>query len=205
MKKLLTTFFVLTLSCNAFAFEGNLSLSLTSNYVFRGITQTDDKAAVQANYQISQAEDAGFYAGIFASNVAQGAEVDVFGGFKFGLGNQNQFVIDIGAIEYMYTVQKPTFSHDSYVGLHYGMSYIKYNFGEEEARYLDLGTGFVIFGDAELLFHFGEVFSTAQDGNDISISLQKKFDRNLVGISATYEDKTPAKKSEVFAYISVDF
>jgi len=54
----------------------------------------------------------------------------------------------VGAIEYMYTVQKPTFSHDSYVGLHYGMSYIKYNFGEEEARYLDIGTGFVIFGDA---------------------------------------------------------
>jgi len=205
MKKILLSLSFLMLSSSVFAMEGDLSLSLTSNYIFRGITQTDDKAAVQANYQISQAEDAGFYAGGFASNVAEGAEVDIFGGFKFAFGNQNKFVIDVGAIEYMYTVQKPTFSHDTYVGLQYGMSYIKYNFGEEEARYLDIGTGFVIFGDAELLFHFGEVFSTAQDGNDFSISLQKKFARILLGVTATYEDKTPAKKSNTFAYITVDF
>ena len=192
-------------SITVFATERSLTLSLTSNYVFRGVSQTNDKAAVQANYQLSQAKDSGFYAGFYASNVAQGAEVDVFGGFKIGLGSQNQFVIDIGAVEYMYTINKPTFSHDSYIGLQYDMSYIKYYFGEYNALYLDLGTGFVVSGDLEFLLHFGEVFETAQNGNDISFTLQKDFDRTRLGLTATYEDKTALKESKLFAFVSIDF
>ena len=208
MKKLLLalTFFIIP-SLMVFATERTLSLSLTSNYVFRGDTQTNDKAAVQATYQLSQAEDSGFYAGFFVSNVAQGAEVDVFGGFKLGIGNQNKFIIDLGAVEYLYTDDNfAPISHEFYAGVQDEMSYLKYYFGENEATYLDIGTGFVVLGDMQLLLHFGEVFvATVPGGNDFSVTLQKDFGRTKLGLTATYEDKTAAKESEFFAFISVGF
>ena len=205
MKKSLLTLalFMIPFLC-AFATDRTISLSLTSNYVFRGETQTDDKAAVQAAYQLSQFKKSGFYAGFFASNVSKGAEVDIFGGWKLAFGRGDAFVLDLGAIEYMYTDNKPTFSHEFYTGVQYEASYIKYYLGEEEAGYLDIGTGFSIAGGMELLFHFGEVFATAQNGNDASVSLQKRFDSTIVGLTATYEDKTTTKESELFAFISID-
>lgn len=208
MKKslLILSFFIIP-SLSVIAAERTLSLTLTSNYVVRGETQTDDNAAVQANYQLSQSEDSGFYAGFFASNVAQGAEVDIFGGFKLAFGNQNKFIIDLGAVEYLYTDDNfAPISHEFYAGVQYEMSYLKYYFGENEATYLDIGTGFVVLGDMQLLLHFGEAFvATVPAGNDFSVSLQKDFGRTKLGLTATYEDKTATKESELFAFVSVAF
>lgn len=189
-----------------FASERELSLNLTSNYVFRGLTQTNDKAAVQTSYQLSKIKGSLFYAGFFASNVSQGAEVDIFGGLKLAFGKNDAFVMDLGAVEYLYTDNNfAPVSHEFYAGVQYDMSYLKYYFGEEEARYLDIGTGFNVFGDMSLLLHFGEVFATAQDGNDISITLQKEFSSTTLGLTATYQDKTAIKESELFAYLSIYF
>lgn len=205
MKKvLLALIFFIVPFLSTFATESTISLEVTSNYVIRGVTQTNDKTAIQAAYQVSQSDDLGFYTGIFASNVAKGTEVDIYGGLAFGSGDA--FVLDVGVIEYLYT--DTTFapaSHEFYIGMQYDKSYIKYYFGEEKARYLDIGTGFNILGGMDLLLHFGEVFSTAQDGNDFSVTLQKDFEAIRVGLTATYEDKTPAKESELFAYISTGF
>ena len=203
-KILLVLSFFMIPSLSLFAAERVLELTLTSNYVFRGDTQTNDKAAVQANYAWIQGEDAGFYAGFFASNVSQGAEVDVFGGFKLPLGN---LILDFGAIEYMYTDSNfKDFSHEFYASVQYDLTYLKYFFGENEATYLDIGTGFKVFADMELLVHYGEVFVAGNPGgNDYSVSLQKEFNSVNLGVTATYEDKAPTKDSEFFAFISVDF
>jgi uncharacterized protein (TIGR02001 family) len=191
---------------SVFAAESKLSLEVASNYVFRGITQTRDKSAIQAAYQVSQDEALGLYGGVFASNVSSGTEVDIYGGFAFAPASNNTLIFDIGAIEYLYTETAfAPASHESYIGMQYDMSYIKYYFGEENARYLDIGTGFNIFADMELLLHFGEVFSTAQNGNDFSVTLQKDFEIVRIGLTASYEDKTPTKESELFAYISTGF
>ena len=203
MKKILLPFFILIVSYNVSAVERSLSLSLVSNFVDRGVTQTDDKAAVQANYELSQAKDSGFYAGFFTSNVSRGALVSVFGGMKFSFGNK--VILDIGAAEYIYSDNKPTFSHEFYIGIEKDLSYAKYYFGENEARYLDLGTGFVIYSETELLFHFGQTSSSGQDGNDISVTLQKDFGSTTLGATLTHEDTTAAKDSKAFAYISIDF
>ncbi|MDH5396252.1 MAG: TorF family putative porin [Gammaproteobacteria bacterium] len=205
MKKLILFTLLFFTALSSFATERELSLTLTSNYVFRGVTQTADKAAVQANYQLSQNKDSGFYAGFFASNVSAGAEVDVFGGLKFKFGN-SALEMDIGAIEYLYTDNKfKDFYHELYAGLQYEKSYIKYYFGEKEARYLDIGTGFTVLGSLDLLLHFGEVFNSTDNGNDFSISLQKEFSSVVLGATATYEDKTVDKKSKLFAFIKKSF
>lgn len=188
------------------AAEQILDFSLTSNYVFRGLTQTSDKAAVQVDYQLSQKENNGFYVGAFASNVAKGAEVDIFGGYKFPLFKQSDFTVDVGGIEYLYTDSDfAPISHDIYAGLEYKNAYVKYYFGEEEALYLDMGAEFKLFSDTALLLHFGEVFKTTQNGNDFSLSLEKDFDGFIAGLTTTYEDKTASKESELFLYLSSGF
>lgn len=205
MKKipLISILFIFS-SFGAFAAEQTLSLALMSNYVIRGVTQTNDKTAIQAAYQVSQSDDLGFYAGIFASNVAKGTEVDVYGGLAFGRGDG--FILDVGAIQYLYTDSAfASDTHEIYVGIQYDKSYLKYYFGKDDAGYLDIGTGFNILGGIDLLLHFGEVSSTTQNGHDVSVTLQKDFEIIRVGLTATYEDKTPAKESELFAYISTAF
>ncbi len=207
MKKIL---FLLSLFIIPFvgsiADESTLTVGLTSNYIFRGLTQTEDKAAVQVNYQLSEIKNTGFYVGAFASNVAKGAEVDIFGGWKLAFGKDDAFILDLGAIEYLYTDDNfAPISHDLYAGVQYKKTYLKYYLGEEEALYLDIGTGFNIVGDIELLLHFGEVFATAQNGNDASVTLQKYFGSTKVGLAATYEDKTSNKKMKAFAFIYKEF
>jgi uncharacterized protein (TIGR02001 family) len=84
------------------AAEFSANIGATSNYVWRGVSQTDDAAAVSGG--LDYAHEKGFYAGTWASNVDfdddTTAEVDVYGGFAneldMGLG------YDLGVIYYWY-------------------------------------------------------------------------------------------------------
>lgn len=77
------------------------NIGATSNYVWRGVTQTDDRAAISGG--IDYAHDSGFYLGTWASNVDYGddttAEVDLYGGFANEVGALGY---DFGVIYYGY-------------------------------------------------------------------------------------------------------
>lgn len=85
------------------------NVTLTSDYVFRGITQTSGEPAIQGGLDYSHAS--GFYLGTWASNVSwledfQGyqsgsMEIDVYGGFRGDIGKTG-LTFDVGAIQYMY-------------------------------------------------------------------------------------------------------
>ena len=88
-------------------FTGNVGLF--SQYVFRGLTQTNQKPAIQGGFDYSH--EAGFYAGVWASNItwitdfsAPGSsyslEADTYLGWKFAL--PNDFGIDVGFLRYNY-------------------------------------------------------------------------------------------------------
>ncbi|MEM1106471.1 MAG: TorF family putative porin [Pseudomonadota bacterium] len=82
--------------------EGEFSgtLTLTSDYVFRGITQTDGAPTVQGSFD--WASDS-FYIGTWASGVDFGdgtsTEIDLYAGWTPSYGN---FDFDVGAIYYIY-------------------------------------------------------------------------------------------------------
>jgi len=77
------------------------NVAVTSDYVFRGFSQTDEEPALQGGVDLTF--DSGFYAGAWASNVDFGddtdAEVDLYGGFRTEAGG---FALDFGAIAYLY-------------------------------------------------------------------------------------------------------
>src|SRR5574343_1438133 len=88
-------------------FTGNMTLA--SNYIFRGISQSQNNPAIQGGFDY--AHSSGFYLGTWASNiswlsdgrsdVSSSVEVDIYGGFKntFGGGDWNY---DVGVLTYNY-------------------------------------------------------------------------------------------------------
>ena len=81
------------------AISGNVAL--TTDYAFRGISQTDQSPAVQGGLDLSAGD---FYLGTWASNINFGTgganlELDVYGGYKFAAGPVS---FDVGIIGYLY-------------------------------------------------------------------------------------------------------
>ncbi len=206
MKKLLLLISLLIMSIStAFAIDRTVTVALTSNYVFRGQTQTDDKLALQATYHAAQSENKGWYAGMFASNVAKGAEVDLYGGWRAPFGEPQEFAFDVGAVQYLYTdSQFAESTYELYGGLSYQTSYFRYFLGEH-SDYLDLTTSFYVLDEFGLELHYGRTFDLASDGNDIGATLQKDIKGYILGVSLTYEDVTPQNELEFFVTVSKDF
>ncbi|MFV2060141.1 MAG: TorF family putative porin [Gammaproteobacteria bacterium] len=206
MKKLvlLLAFFIISIS-NSFAIDRTVTVALTSNYVFRGQTQTDDKLAIQATYHAAQSKDKGWYAGMFASNVAKGAEVDLYGGWRAPFGEQQKLAFDVGAVQYLYTDSAFTEStYEIYGGISYETSYFRYFLGEN-SDYLDLSTSFYVLDEFGLELHYGRTFDLPNDGNDVGATLQKDIKGYLLAVSMTYEDVTAQNEFEFFVTVSKDF
>jgi uncharacterized protein (TIGR02001 family) len=81
-------------------FSGNVAL--TSDYVFRGVSQSDSEIAIQGGFDVTNDI---FYAGAWASSIDFGpaasgtVEVDVYGGVRPVLG---PVTLDFGVIGYLY-------------------------------------------------------------------------------------------------------
>jgi uncharacterized protein (TIGR02001 family) len=76
--------------------------ALTSNYIFRGLSQTRDRPAAQVT--VDAEHSSGFYVGAFVSNVAFAGtnarqEVDYSAGYRFALGDLK---LDVGGTYYSY-------------------------------------------------------------------------------------------------------
>jgi uncharacterized protein (TIGR02001 family) len=99
-----------------------VTLALTSDYVFRGISQTDSGPAVQGtiDYAYMFRDEIGIYAGIFGSNVdfdevsgpgvnRASAEFDFYGGVK---GTLAGITWQLGVIHYAYPGASPAANFD---------------------------------------------------------------------------------------------
>ena len=87
-------------AASAGEFSGDITV--VSDYVFRGVSQSDEDPAVQAG--LSYTFDSGFYLGTWASQVDFGSEtdfeVDLFAGYGFTLSDT--VAADIQVLRYVY-------------------------------------------------------------------------------------------------------
>ncbi|MDX9989211.1 TorF family putative porin [Thiothrix unzii] len=100
---LLTATLLGSLLISAQAVAGaSANIGATSNYIWRGVTQTQDAGAVQAG--IDYKAENGLYAGAWSSNVkfggVAGTELDVYAGYSKELASGLSY--DVGAIQYKY-------------------------------------------------------------------------------------------------------
>src|SRR4029078_2528628 len=86
------------------------NVGLYSQYIFRGLTQTDRKPAIQGGFDYGHSS--GFYVGTWASNISWlrdsaaysaggSGEFDFYGGFKGSIG-KSDFTYDVGTLYYYY-------------------------------------------------------------------------------------------------------
>lgn len=77
--------------------EVEMNVGVSSNYLWRGVTQSDNGASVSGG--IDYAADSGFYAGTWIGSLEGGTEVDLYGGFA---GEAGAISYDLGYIYYHY-------------------------------------------------------------------------------------------------------
>ncbi|MFO7602750.1 MAG: TorF family putative porin [Gammaproteobacteria bacterium] len=148
------------------AAELNANLGVTSNYIWRGLTQSNDTSAVSGGIDFSHQE--GFYAGTWVSSTtANQYEHDLYGGYGF---KASDIDLDVGFIQYRYPVTDPN----------------SYDFSEVyvNAKYLQFGAGAALTiskqgtGDDNDLYLYGSA----------DIELKKDLTLNLLVGNYSFDD-----------------
>lgn len=78
--------------------EVSANVAMSTDYIWRGVTQTAEDPAVSGGFDYSHAS--GAYVGTWGSNVAGGSEFDLYGGYSTDI--TDAVSVDVGFIRYMY-------------------------------------------------------------------------------------------------------
>ena len=194
--------------------ELTANVGVTSNYVFRGVTQTDDGPAVQGGVDFTH--DSGLYAGIWASNVEDntgdsGFEYDLYAGYNFKVNDKVAF--DIGYITYKYSGTNAfTETYEIFAGASfYGFSATYYD-GNPDAgsdySYIDLKYTLALPQEFNVHLHYGynDVKNSSNDAEDASIGVSKDiagFDMSLTW--TTYDPDAGNDEDELFITVTKAF
>ncbi|MEM6302532.1 MAG: TorF family putative porin [Pseudomonadota bacterium] len=184
------------ISAPTFAGDLTANASVTNNYIWRGLTQTENESAVQGG--IDYAADSGFYVGTWVSNVNYGAgdvysyEHDIYGGYAFEAGGVSW---DIGYLYYNYDKEAEFDFGEVYLQVGFGGfglgawvltnteadEGVGQDFGAGEAFYLSADYGFTVGDGIDIGLHvgyhegdFAEAFNGVDGGYyDYNVSLSK--------------------------------
>lgn len=141
------------------AFPGSFSanVSFTSEYYFRGLSQTDDAPALQGgfDYEVPLGKPVGLYLGAWGSNVdfnegagVDGAtvEIDYYGGLKGDIGDTG-LSWDVGFIYYSYPGADSSLDYDFWeaqaaLGYDFGVAAVTASVNYSPDNFGDSGTAF---------------------------------------------------------------
>jgi len=159
------------------------NIGLVSDYAYRGISQTDEKPAVQGGFDFKHSS--GLYLGTWATNVSwlrdaesnkqsgNSLEIDFYGGFSKSFGD---FGFDVGLLYYRYPgsygstwqsetgLEKPH-TLEGYAAVSWKFLTFKYSysftdlFGAEDSKgsdYLDLSVNYEVIKNLTLNAHVGK-------------------------------------------------
>jgi uncharacterized protein (TIGR02001 family) len=182
---------VLAATSTAAMAEVSMNVGATSNYLWRGITQSEDGAAVSGGVDYSH--ESGIYVGLWASSLGAGtistygSELDYYAGWA---GEFSGVGVDVGYVSYTY----PEMDSDEinadfgfsevYLGASYSMFSAKYSYdSDNENSYIEAGADIPLPQDYTLGLHAGSYdMDVADDYTDYSVSLSKG------DITMTYSD-----------------
>ncbi|MBE0622644.1 MAG: hypothetical protein IH605_18785 [Burkholderiales bacterium] len=174
------------------------NFGLYSQYIFRGVSQTNTDPAIQGGFDYSHAS--GLYAGTWLSNVSwltdaaayssSSLEWDVYGGYR-GTFSNSDFGYDVGLLQYYYpgTVTPGLVKADTleaygalswkWLSAKYSYSLGNKTFGVADSRgtwYLDISANYPLTDKLGLQAHYGK----------------QKFDGTVAGVTndsfASFED-----------------
>jgi len=135
-----------TTSTQSQAVELSGDITFTSDYAFRGISQTDEAPAIQGGLTLS--DESGFYVSVWGSSVDFGGqgtlEFDVMLGWS-GAINED-WSVDVGVMRYGYP--NTEFAGSNFYELYGSLSYEDFTFGlaYSDDYYANAGTYFYLYG-----------------------------------------------------------
>jgi uncharacterized protein (TIGR02001 family) len=115
---------VLGLAASQAAVAGDFSANagMMSDYIFRGIKQSDASAFAGLDYE----HESGFYAGTWGADVGQGIEYDLYVGFAGAIGD---FSYGVGYTGYFYTDDFDDTYQEINLTAGYSLFSVEYSFG----------------------------------------------------------------------------
>ena len=174
-------------------FSTSASVALTTDYIYRGISQTMNDAAIQGSFDIEH--ESGLYVGAWASNVefggSENAEIDAYAGFKNEIDLAGTGLsYDIGWLHYEYPSNSSLNYNEIYFGL--GVSPVEnldlgiiyfHDVGVENKvgnYYVDMSAGYALgdlLWDTNIVTHLGHFDrqAGASDYWDWKIGINKDF------------------------------
>jgi len=181
------------------------NMGIYSQYIFRGLTQTDKEPALQGGFDYSHSS--GFYAGTWLSNVSWlrdfggyssggSLEMDFYGGFKGSLGNDLGY--DVGLLQYYYpgTTAPGAAKADTlelygalswkWLSAKYSYSLDNKTFGVRDSRgtwYLDLTVSVPVTDKLSAVLHYGKQKFEGDAAPGISNDSVASYDDWKVGLS----------------------
>jgi uncharacterized protein (TIGR02001 family) len=195
-------------------FSGNVSL--TTDYLYRGVTQTDHRGAIQGGFDY--ADPSGFYAGVWGSNISwlgvpgSSLELDTYAGYSAGFATD--FTYNVGFLRYNYSGEyapgTPSAStNELYGSIGWKMLSAKYSrsftnlFGvpdSDGSGYLELNASYTLEGPAvDLSAHYGKQTintSPSTDYSDYNVKAAKAFGAYTWAFMISKTNLTDALKSD---------
>lgn len=179
------------------------NVSLASDYVWRGFSQTDNQMAISGG--LDYAHESGFYLGTWGSNVNYGPgdpsmELDVYAGFA---GEMGAIGYDLGVVRYMYPSASDLNTNEFYIGGSFGFTdavsanakyyYTDDYFGADDSAWrVEGGLDIALPADFGLSLMVGQNDGDAFDGGndyvDYSVGLSKSMWDLDFGLTYTDSD-----------------
>lgn len=174
--------------------EVSANVSLTTDYVFRGVSLSDNDPAIQGGFDWSNDS---FYAGVWGSSIPNGTEIDVYAGFTPTLG---PVTLDIGVIGYFYPGAQDDDAEFDYFELLLGAErsvteqftiggavyFTDENYGETgEAVYYEINATYAMSDALALSGAYGNQSIEDADGEDGG-AVTEESDYNTWNLGATY-------------------
>jgi uncharacterized protein (TIGR02001 family) len=202
--------FLQALSAMADRLPISANVGLSSDYTFRGISQTDENVAIQGGFDYTHSS--GFYLGVFGSNVDfndpdASIEIDGYGGFKHSF--LDHYGIDAGVIHYAYPNANDAYSYNEYyMGGNYRNFSLKAYYSDDffansgEAVYIDSKGDFSLPYHFMLGLHYGYqwIENNAKFGTPDYADWRIGINREFIGVNVgvAYVD-TNLDKNECFS------
>jgi uncharacterized protein (TIGR02001 family) len=207
------------------------NVALTTNYVWRGVSQSAKQLAMQGGFDYAHAS--GFYLGTWGSSINFGndapnptdgdgasLELDLYGGYKFKAAGIDW---DVGLLAYTYPGSDSSLKYnftELYVGGTFGPVSVKYfnandyqGLTEKSGSYLDVAATFDVEGFA-LGLHYGKSMGDGvndafgKEYSDYKLSIGKTFGGYTVSLAysdtnlTTFTNKLGNAEGQVFLTVS---
>ena len=201
MKKILALILALT-ATSAFA-DVSSGVTLTSDYFFRGVSQTQGDTAIQWSLE---AEKKGVYGGTWGSQVDFGGdaaiEYDFYGGYRWA---NDAVGVDVGVIQYNYDEQVDSVE-EWYGVLSYKMVSFRYwrDMDNKDLDYKQVEVALPFIKYADVSLRYGEVGDSQYGQINISKELKNGFSVGLEIIDDV-DEAVLHKTSEVAVNLGYSF